>query len=107
MCFLGYARSLDETLWRRLDLTNKTMKQGEMGTVLDRGVAVLRLAKSTIHAPIYQSISQEVEQFCKVQYLDLSMSSSSPEALEQVIGACHILRKLSLENCKINNAVCR
>ena len=44
---------------------------------------------------------------CKVQYLDLSMSETSTAALEQVVSACVMLRKLSLANCIINENVCR
>ena len=44
---------------------------------------------------------------CKVQYLDLSMSETSTTALEQVVSACVMLRKLSLANCVINENVCR
>ena len=47
ICFL-FNHRFDETLWRRLDLANKTLKPGVVGRVLDRGVAVLRLAKSEV-----------------------------------------------------------
>ncbi len=42
---------MDETLWRRIDLANKTLKPGVVGRVLDRGVAVLRFTRSEVAKP--------------------------------------------------------
>ena len=43
----------------------------------------------------------------KVQYLDLSMAVISPHGLEELLASCQLLRKLSLENCQINDSICR
>ena len=45
--------------------------------------------------------------FSRVQYLDLSMATVSTEGLEQLFSTCYHLRKLSLENCEVNDTICR
>lgn len=45
---LPYNFRLDESLWKRIDLSSKTLGPGVLGHVLNRGVAVLRLAKSEV-----------------------------------------------------------
>jgi len=43
----------------------------------------------------------------KVQYLDLSMATISSHGLEELLSNCYSLRRLSLENCELNNNICR
>ena len=50
--------SFDETLWRRMDLSNKTLRPGVLGRALDRGVAVLRLAKSEVRMRLRSAHAQ-------------------------------------------------
>lgn len=40
---------------------------------------------------------------CKLQYLDLSMASISVNGLATFLNFCKHLKKLSLENCQLNN----
>lgn len=47
LCHLCLSR-FDESLWRRLDLATKNLKRGVLGRILERGVAILRLARSTV-----------------------------------------------------------
>ena len=44
---------------------------------------------------------------CRLQYLDLSMAIIEPTGLWELLSACRFLRKLSLENCTIDDNVCR
>lgn len=43
----------------------------------------------------------------KVQYLDLSMATISPQSLVQLFSKCTQLRKLSLEHVAMNDSVCK
>ena len=99
--------STDESLWRRMDFANKTLKPGVLGHILNRGVAVLRLTKSTINMPLYSENMLSSPQLTRVQYLDLSMATVDTSCLEHLLSQCQLLRKLSLENCPINDAICR
>ena len=40
--------SFDETLWRRLDLSGKSLKPGVLGRVIQRGAQILRLSKAEV-----------------------------------------------------------
>ena len=40
--------SFDESLWRRMDLAGKVLKEEVLGRILDRGPAILRLAKAEV-----------------------------------------------------------
>ncbi|XP_052774430.1 S-phase kinase-associated protein 2-like [Mya arenaria] len=99
---------LDESLWKRLDLSARTLGPGVLGLVLNRGVMALRLAKTEIEGPIFTGPSSPMKsaRLCKVQYLDLSMAGTSPEVLEEIFSICKELRKLSLENLQLNDKVC-
>ena len=41
-----------------------------------------------------------------MQYLDLSMAVIDTIALEQLMAACTQIKKLSLENCELNDKIC-
>ncbi|KAI0230577.1 S-phase kinase-associated protein 2 [Lamellibrachia satsuma] len=99
--------AFDETLWRRLDLANKVIKTGVLGRILSRGVAVMRLTKAEVLTPLFTDLNDTLPRVSKVQYLDLSMATVSSEGLEELFSPCHLLRKLSLENCQLNTNVCR
>jgi F-box and leucine-rich repeat protein 1 (S-phase kinase-associated protein 2) len=101
--------AFDESLWRgAIDLGGKTLKRGVVGLVLERGVDILRLAKSEIRAPLNLSSSSFLRPRCyRIQYLDLSMATINPQTLEELLSSCSALRRLSLESCELNNNVCR
>ncbi|XP_045158401.2 S-phase kinase-associated protein 2-like isoform X2 [Mercenaria mercenaria] len=99
---------LDESLWKRIDLSTKTLSPGVLGHVMSRGVWALRLAKSEIEGPIFTGPTSPIKstRLSKVQYLDLSMAGTSPEVLEEIFSICKDLRKISLENLEVNDKVC-
>ncbi|XP_075529170.1 S-phase kinase-associated protein 2 isoform X2 [Dermacentor variabilis] len=105
--------AFDESLWRRLDLSKKHLGPGVLGNALNRGVVVLRLATAEIKSPIFTDApmlsypADESWPSCKVQYLDLSMASISEDALCELLASCSNLKKLSLEQCRLNDRVCR
>lgn len=105
--------AFDESLWRRLDLSKKHLGPGVLGNVLNRGVVILRLATADIKAPVFTDLpllsypSDESLSVCKVQYLDLSMASITEGSLCELLASCSNLKKLSLEQCALNDQVCR
>nr|CAD7202636.1 unnamed protein product [Timema douglasi] len=66
----------DESLWSRLDLSLRTLRPGNLGYTLVRGVSILRLAQAEVSDPVFECASPLVtkEYDCKLQYLDLSMA---------------------------------
>ncbi|XP_013406968.1 S-phase kinase-associated protein 2 isoform X2 [Lingula anatina] len=98
----------DESLWKRLDMASKVLKPGVLGRILNRGVRVLRLAKAEVNSPLF--INKPVDfpdlGLTRVQYLDLSMTVVSEAGLEELLGRCKSLRKLSLEHCALNDKIC-
>ncbi|XP_065309884.1 S-phase kinase-associated protein 2 isoform X2 [Dermacentor albipictus] len=113
VCRRWMAIAFDESLWRRLDLSKKHLGPGVLGNALNRGVVVLRLATAEIKSPIFTDApmlsypADESWPSCKVQYLDLSMASISEDALCELLASCSNLKKLSLEQCTLNDRVCR
>uniref|UniRef100_A0A182SJE1 S-phase kinase-associated protein 2 n=1 Tax=Anopheles maculatus TaxID=74869 RepID=A0A182SJE1_9DIPT len=95
----------DETLWYRLDLSNRTLQFHGLVEVLNRGVIVLRLAQTSIisRVPINPL---DIPEGRKVQYLDLSMCTISKSLLHAVLFNCEALVKLSLENVPLNKEIC-
>jgi len=103
--------SLDESLWKRLDLGLKTLPAGVVGQVLGRGCHFLRLARTTVAPPIFTSPLSSTPTFSsdrrsKLQYLDLSMASIAVTCLESLMSTCRMLKKLALENCQLSDRVC-
>jgi len=97
--------TVDESLWRRLDLGMVTVIPGVLGQVLTRGCQVLRLARATVNQPVF-TFPLSSGRASKLQYLDLSMTSTSPSCLVALIGFCTKLRKLSLEMNTVTEAAC-
>ncbi|XP_041357689.1 S-phase kinase-associated protein 2-like [Gigantopelta aegis] len=99
---------LDETLWKRIDLSNKNLPPGTLGNVISRGVTILRLAKTEIEDPLFTGLTREIKmtRLTKIQYLDLSMATITMNSLEELFSVCRDLRKISLENADVNEAIC-
>jgi hypothetical protein len=98
--------SKDETLWVRMDLGGKYVRSGAIGEILSRGLVILRLSQARIQTPIFEPWIV-IENFqSKVMYLDLSMTNLEPQSLAQLLGACRVLKKLSLEATKVDDLVC-
>lgn len=97
----------DETLWTKMDVSNRTLKNGALGQILSRQVVVLRLAKSEIMYPIYlqsQPIAFPDFRF-RLMFLDLSMSYIIPESLVMLFNKCQRLKKVSLEHVPLDDEV--
>lgn len=99
--------SLDETLWIRLDLSCRSLREGALGRVISRGTVILRLAQAHISNPVFTEGSVEPTFETKLQFLDLSMCSIDQETLRELLSRCRSLRKLSLENVPVDTECCR
>ncbi|XP_055587796.1 S-phase kinase-associated protein 2 isoform X2 [Uranotaenia lowii] len=99
--------SRDETLWTRLDLSCKALREGALGHVLNRGTVILRLAQAHVTDPIFLPCNVEPTFESKVQFLDLSMCSIDRQTLQELLSCCRSLRKLSLENVPIDGGCCQ
>uniref|UniRef100_A0A182WK41 S-phase kinase-associated protein 2 n=1 Tax=Anopheles minimus TaxID=112268 RepID=A0A182WK41_9DIPT len=95
----------DETLWQRLDLSNRSLQCNGLIEVLSRGVVVFRLAQTCIADPIPDNYL-EFPQGIKVQFLDLSMCTISKPTLRELLANCRALVKLSLENVPLDGGIC-
>uniref|UniRef100_A0A1B6J468 F-box domain-containing protein n=1 Tax=Homalodisca liturata TaxID=320908 RepID=A0A1B6J468_9HEMI len=97
----------DESLWERIDLTNQVLRPDQVGYVLQRNPAILRMSQVEVVSPLFKEIASTMEDFlCHVQYLDLSMALISPKDLAELLGKCRDLKKLSLEHCITDTNVC-
>ncbi|XP_049294806.1 S-phase kinase-associated protein 2 [Anopheles funestus] len=100
-----YRVAKDETLWYRLDLSNRMLQFNGLVEVVSRGVVVLRLAQTYIVEPISDSCL-DIPPGIKVQYLDLSMCTISIPVLRALLSNCRALVKLSLENVPLDGGIC-
>lgn len=99
--------SLDETLWTRLDLSCRSLRDGALGRVISRGTIILRLAQAHISHPVFKPGSMDHSFETKLSFLDLSMCSIAHGTLYELLSRCRSLRKLSLENVPVNTECCR
>jgi len=113
VCKRWFRLSIDESLWRRLDLGLATVPPGVVGQVMSRGCVVLRLARATVQSNIFTSCLSGLPTFptpnmdtSRLQYLDLSMASVSPSCLELMLSHCSVLKNLALESCTITDPTC-
>ncbi|XP_055534037.1 S-phase kinase-associated protein 2 [Wyeomyia smithii] len=96
----------DETLWTRLDLSCRSLREGAIGRVISRGTVILRLAQAHVSFPVFSPCSVEPNFQSKLQFLDLSMCTIEPDTLQQLLSHCRSLRKLSLENVPLSTGCC-
>lgn len=98
----------DNDLWPRIDLSTRKLVPGSMAHVLLRGPQILRMAQTEVGTPIFKNLEETMEiHVSKIEFLDLSMASISVNDLKLLLKTCHILQKLSLENCEIDESVCK
>lgn len=121
----------DDTFWKRVDLGGKKFGPGQAGKIMLRGTKILRMAKAIVQPPLFlndaekydnqhflvKSISASMCETCvlsnthgssmelKLNYLDLSSSTIEETCLESLFEKCYNLKKVSLENCKLNDKI--
>lgn len=57
--------------------------------------------------PIFNPVDLRKDFLSKIQFLDLSMATIETNILAQLFTKCRYIRKLSLENVPLNDAVCK
>lgn len=95
----------DESLWVRMDLGNRSLLPAAPGKIFSRGLIICRLAQAKIPRPIFDEHLEGIQ--LKLQCLDLSLASIDKSSLTQLLSACRILKKLSLEQLELDNEVCK
>ncbi|GFQ67652.1 s-phase kinase-associated protein 2 [Trichonephila clavata] len=99
--------SYDETLWKRYDFGKKIIKPCVLEHLMLKGITILRLAMSDIKSPVFsENFLRDSQWYCNLKYLDLSMVTVSPTDLASILAMCVYLKKLSVENCELNDDCC-
>lgn len=57
--------------------------------------------------PIFNPVELRKDFMSKIQFLDLSMATIETNTLAQLFSKCRYIRKLSLENVPMNDAICK
>lgn len=107
VCQRWHRLTQDESLWARMDVSNKNLQAGSIGQILSRQVVILRLAQSEIAYPPFlpgcRAFSPEFKS--RLLYLDLSMVHTSCDVLVDIFKRCRRLKKVSLEHVLVNKDV--
>ncbi|KAJ8040787.1 S-phase kinase-associated protein 2 [Holothuria leucospilota] len=93
----------DESLWKRIDLSECKFSSETLGPVLLRTLFAAKLARCTIKGPLFEP-KFDAENYCPefmIEYLDLSMCNADSELVGDIVGRCPYLVKLSLESCEV------
>ncbi|KAK6640063.1 hypothetical protein RUM43_008340 [Polyplax serrata] len=108
VCKRFLSLAYDEALWTKMDLGGRNLPPKSVGYIVARGFRILRLAQAALPDPVFCPAATILPSnfICKLQYLDLSMASISPNGLATFLNFCKLLKKLSLENCHLNNNCC-
>ena len=89
----------DESLWKKINLSDKIVPTVFIEKILARGCEFLNLNNAILEGDSYfLSIS-------KLRYLDLSNTTADFGVLEDLVGSCQSLEKLSLDGSTINSNI--
>ncbi|CAF4153356.1 unnamed protein product [Rotaria socialis] len=94
----------DPSLWCRVDMSRKHIESCYLRDVLLRGTIILKMYQTTVHGNSIYSPNRNTW-FTKLQFLDLTLATITPDCLLSLISACRSLRKLSLETLALNVAI--
>ena len=97
----------DETLWQKINLSRQSIPSDFLKVVLNNGCKYLTLRSSYIHNNLG---TVKLNRPNQLQYLDLTnTNSSSDEILDELLGSCCSLQKLSVKHFKISlvNRICQ
>ncbi|BFY99333.1 hypothetical protein BsWGS_02372 [Bradybaena similaris] len=100
----------DRSLWKQLNIVGRTVKEGVLKILLERGVEVLRLTRTEIMGN-FSSTVQGTPDPCRsplsedrmyqLRLLDMSMANVKTSLLESMLQFCPRLCKISLENIPV------
>ncbi|XP_052872894.1 S-phase kinase-associated protein 2 [Anopheles cruzii] len=96
--------SKDDALWVRIDLSGRTLRCDSLVTILNHRLNIVRMAQTEILCPTQTPVFPFGK--AKLQYLDLSMCTIDKGVLRALLQSCYALRKLSLENIPLDDAIC-
>jgi len=88
--------SIDESLWQKINVFNKVVPTGFIQHILKRGCQYLNLNSAVLEG------DSEFPTKSKLKYLDLSHTKADFGILEELVGTCNSLEKLSLDGSTIN-----
>ncbi|XP_031558342.1 S-phase kinase-associated protein 2-like [Actinia tenebrosa] len=107
----------DESLWRCVDMAKTKLQPGILGSVLLRGVRVLRLASSMVCSPIFDdnlNIFPDIVPVCqtsdcplKLCYLDATLCTFEENSLLCLLMHSRRLICLSLDSCTLSLSILR
>ncbi|VVC27076.1 Hypothetical protein CINCED_3A000908 [Cinara cedri] len=94
----------DESLWHSLNIPCRRMSLMTLDNILRRNVRFLSISHSNIYVDnghLFETLLP------KLQYLDVSAVYINVQILNSLLNQCSNLVKLSLENCRLNQACCQ
>ncbi|XP_022087876.1 S-phase kinase-associated protein 2-like [Acanthaster planci] len=130
VCRRWYHLVFDDSLWRRIDISNKTFASGILGQILQRGTVAAKISRCSIHGPVFDAVLTEspakitrsaskasklskchvesaLRQSLHLKYIDLTATDARPEQLVEILDRCpgNQIKKLSLESCRVSDEV--
>ncbi|XP_012675202.1 S-phase kinase-associated protein 2 [Clupea harengus] len=100
ICKRWHQLAFDESLWQSVDLEGKVRLGSALGQVLSAGTLTLRCPHTSIGEPCFTHKEQ-----LRVQHMDLSGCTVSPEVINDVISRCTQLQNLSLEGLVLSDGI--
>ena len=89
----------DESLWKKINLSDKIVPTVFIEKILVRGCEFLNLNNAILEGDSYFLSNS------KLRYLDLSNTTADFGVLEDLVGSCQSLEKLSLDGSTINSNI--
>ena len=86
----------DETLWQKINLSNKMVPKRFLEGLLATNCKYLSLNHVLIGDPKFEVEQLNLKGNSQLKYLDLSWCKSTVEDIEVILASCHNLEKLSL-----------
>nr|XP_056704610.1 S-phase kinase-associated protein 2 [Euleptes europaea] len=102
VCRRWHRLSIDESLWKTLDLTGKNLLRGVIGQLLPLGVTAFRCPRSCIGNPLFKT-----SRLLHVQHMDLSNCTIQVADLQSILDRCQSLQNLSLEGLNLSSDIVR
>ncbi|XP_014258368.1 S-phase kinase-associated protein 2 [Cimex lectularius] len=99
--------AMDESLWQRIDVSKQMLKPHAVGSIISRGVRVLKMTRSYVVQQT-KAVGNESGSDApkgKVEYLDLSEAVIAIDDLLNLCKRLYNLKKLSLERCVLSSEI--
>ena len=96
------AVSRNKTLWRKLTIHSKTLKSKCLKFMLINGCKCLKLILVCVY-PLWLKGSLHLRKASRLQELSLDKCAIKNQVLEELLGSCHSLKKLTLRGIDLSN----